>query len=55
MTEQEKVLRDRFATAAMQALIPVINSDSEIRIFDPTDICEEAYQIADAMLKARKL
>lgn len=53
MTEQEKTLRDRFAMAAMQALL----SDYRVSHYSDSyeDICNKAYLIADAMLKVRKL
>jgi hypothetical protein len=39
-------LRDYFAAAALQALIPILEKD-------PGDICETAYAYADAMLAER--
>jgi hypothetical protein len=54
-------LRDYFAAKAMQALLPIWRSDLEddLNIIDneggtPTSISEEAYAMADSMLKARK-
>jgi len=54
-------MRDEFAKAAMQALLPIWRTDLEdqLNIIDneggtPTSISEEAYAMADAMLKARK-
>lgn len=46
MTKTE--LRDRFATAAMQAFIP-LNSDLDVR-----HVAYFAYEMADAMLHERK-
>lgn len=40
-------LRDRFAMAALQGLIP--SSDSS-----PEEFAKDAYKIADAMIEARK-
>jgi hypothetical protein len=54
-------LRDYFAAKAMQALLPIWRSDleDELNIINneggtPTSISEEAYAMADAMLKARQ-
>lgn len=40
-------LRDYFAAKAMQALVPIYESNPNF------DLCAKAYQLADAMLKAR--
>jgi hypothetical protein len=48
MTEQEKVLRDRFAAAAMQALIKLNLAGHK------QDLCKEAYKFADFMLITRR-
>lgn len=45
-TEQGMTLRDYFATKAMQVLCKEFNDD--------TQLAKVAYQIADAMLKARE-
>ena len=54
-------MRDEFAKAAMQALLPIWRSylEDQLNIIDneggtPTSISEEAYAMADAMMKARK-
>lgn len=54
-------MRDYFAAMAMQALLPIWRSDLEddLNIINneggtPTLISEEAYAMADAMMKARK-
>jgi hypothetical protein len=54
-------MRDEFAKAAMQALLPIWRSylEDQLNIIDneggtPTMISEEAYAMADAMMKARK-
>lgn len=49
VTEQELVLRDRFALAAMQALIGTFAHGYSV-----AGLCRSAYGHADAMLKARK-
>ena len=43
-------MRDEFAKAALQALIPLSNGDDG-EIFEAA---EDAYSYADAMMKARK-
>jgi hypothetical protein len=48
MTEEEKVWRDRFAAAAMQALLTAQWYE------DIADLTAFAYKVADSMLKARK-
>lgn len=54
-------MRDEFAKAAMQALLPIWRSDleDELRLINnwggtPTSISEEAYAMADAMMEVRK-
>ncbi len=48
-------LRDYFAAKAMQAFVTGLLSDGELVIkSDYKDIARRAYEIADAMLAARK-
>lgn len=48
-------LRDYFAAKAMQALIQAYASDGRILITSDKNLAvEQAYEVADAMLEARK-
>lgn len=53
--EEGMTLRDYFAAKGMHALLPLISDNG--RFFDSTkhEIAAKAYEIADAMLKARAL
>ena len=48
MTTDQPTLRDRFAMAALPTMLRMMFEDN------PTDIAKDAYQMADAMLEARK-
>lgn len=43
-------LRDYFAAKAMQGIVSTVPHHSRV---DPSDVAEEAYQFADAMLAER--
>ncbi len=47
---QQWTARDRYASAAMQALIPTIRADQRAARTD--QIAKEAYEIADAMIRS---
>jgi hypothetical protein len=50
--EKGMTLRDYFAAKAMQSFLDEVGSESDQRFYK--DIAIGAYQVADAMLKARE-
>jgi hypothetical protein len=46
-------LRDYFATAALQGLLPIIAKDYDV--FFANKVAHACYETADAMLKAREM
>jgi hypothetical protein len=47
-------LRDYFAAKAMQQLMPMVSNDPRTLMPLDFDVANMAYQMADAMLKARE-
>ncbi len=57
MTNEHMNLRDRFAMQALAGILangsPILGADGHVVERKPTLVAELAYQVADAMLKAR--
>lgn len=53
-SEDRKAVRDYFAAAALQGLISAARGLDGIVNYSETVIAENAYALADAMLKARE-
>ena len=51
MSEQE--LRDYFAGKAMQGIVQGMFADGEVSTFVSVGVAQDAYAIADAMMKVR--
>jgi hypothetical protein len=51
LTQNGMTLRDYFAAKAMQAIVSTV---PHLRVIIPDHVAIEAYQYADAMLKARE-
>ncbi|MDM1049488.1 hypothetical protein [Sphingobacterium hotanense] len=51
---EEKQLRDKFAVSALEILLSNKTYKNAVGEINGKAIAERAYQIADAMLKARK-
>jgi len=51
--EPGMALRDYFAAKAMQQLMPMVSNDPRTLMPLDFDVANMAYQMADAMLKAR--
>ena len=52
-TKEGMTLRDYFAAKAMQQLMPMVSNDPRTLMPLDFDVANMAYQMADAMLKAR--